>query len=81
VRFIEGSLSRRIPKRVTKTSQIAGKKLPFRSTWRISWLIFCFLCTKPPGVNERLPTRQENEILESKPAMGPERGEFFPRYI
>lgn len=25
-----------------KTSQIAGKKPSFRSTWRISWLIFCF---------------------------------------
>lgn len=36
--------------------------------------------TTPPDVNERLPTHQENGILESKPTMGPGRGEFFPKY-
>lgn len=76
--FIGGSLSRRIPKSFTKTSQIVGKKPSFRSAWRFSSLIFCFSGTTPPDVNERLPTRQENGIMESKPAMVPRRGGILP---
>lgn len=35
----------------------------------------------PPDVNDTLPTRQENGILESKPVTGPGRGEFCPKHI
>lgn len=54
-----------------------GKK-PLRSMWRISSLIFRFSSTTPPDVNERLPTRQENGIMEWKLAMAPRRGGILP---
>lgn len=34
--------------------------------------------TTPPNVNERLPTCQENGILEAKPVVGPQEENFAP---
>lgn len=76
MRLIEGSLSRRIPKRVTKTSQIAGKAV-FQIYMENLMVNILLSRTKPPGVNERLPTHQENEILESKTYHGARKRGIF----